>query len=80
MALSLRRELFGLTVGLEGGAENVGLAESGRTPDNRAQETGRDFRAEKLSLSLSGMCQGGSRLEECLCSRATPIGVGTALC
>jgi hypothetical protein len=38
---------FDVTVGLEGGAESVGLAGDDRKHDNRGQETGRDPRAEK---------------------------------
>jgi hypothetical protein len=47
LAPSLRRVSFGVTVGLEGGAENVGLAGDDRTHDNRGRETGRNYRIEE---------------------------------
>ena len=42
-----------MTVGLEGGAENVGLAGGGRTHGNRGQETGRDPR-QKKAVAIAG--------------------------
>ena len=70
MALTLRRVSFGVTVGLEGGAESVGLAGDG--PPRPATRTASQTSSQAAVRSTP--CSTSSRLKASLSSPITTIG------